>query len=483
MNIETPIYSAVLPEIVLLSAACLVLVVDVFLSDRQRWVTYTLAQLGMLGTAVTAWLTFPDARIVTFSGSYVADPLSAVIKIAVALLVSLAFLYSWAYLKQRNMVRGEYYMMGMFAALGMLVMASAHSLLSLYLGLELLSLSMYGMVAYDRDSAAGSEAAMKYFVLGALASGMLLYGMSMVYGSTGTIDMGKLAELLKSGALPDKQILLYGVVFLVVGVAFKFGAVPFHMWVPDVYQGAPLPTTLFIGTAPKLAAFAMVMRMLVEGLAEVQGDWQTMLYVLILLSLFLGNVVAIAQTNIKRMLAYSTISHVGFLLMGVVAGGQEGYAAALFYAITYAVTAAAAFAGLMLLSRAGVDCENIDDLRGLNQRSPWFALVMAVVLFSLGGFPPTIGFYGKLLVLKAAINVDLYWLVFAAVTMAVVGAYYYLRVVKAIYFDEAEDRSPLLAAGDFRLALSLNGVLVLGAGLFPGPLIQICISAMQGLPN
>ena len=352
-------------------------------------------------------------------------------------------------------------------------MVSAHSLLTIYLGLELLSLSLYAMVASDRDSIPGSEAAMKYFVLGALASGMLLYGMSMLYGATGSLDLAEIAAALSTPG-ENSMILIFGLCFIVVGLAFKFGAVPFHMWIPDVYDGAPTAVTLFIGSAPKIAAFAMAMRLLVESLGSLSVDWQGMLVILAVLSLALGNVIAIAQTSMKRMLAYSTISHVGFLLLGILAGTEAGYSAAMFYAITYAVMAIGGFAMIILLSRAGFEGDQLDDFKGLNDRSPWFAFIMLILMFSMAGVPPTVGFYAKLSVLQAVIDINMVWLAIVAVAFSIIGAFYYIRVVKLMYFDKPTSDEPLHTHTDMQIALSFNGLLVLGLGIFPGGLLALC---------
>jgi NADH-quinone oxidoreductase subunit N len=359
----------------------------------------------------------------------------------------------------------------------MSVMISAGSFLSAYLGLELLALSLYALVAFDRDSGAGSEAAIKYFVLGALASGLLLYGISMIYGASGALDFATVSETL-GRTDTDRTILVFGLVFIVIGIAFKFGAVPFHMWVPDVYQGAPTPVTLLLGSAPKIAAFALAMRLLVDGLGVLHGDWQDMLVLLAVASLALGNLVAIAQTNIKRMLAYSTIAHVGFIFLGLLAGTPEGEAAAMFYAILYALMAAGAFGVLVLLSREGLEVERIDDLRGLNQRSPWYAAMMLLLLFSMAGVPPTAGFFAKLFVLDAVVGIDMVWLALVAVFFSIIGAFYYLRVVKVMYFDAPVDESPLRAPADAVWALSLNGLTMLALGLFPAALLSICTAAV-----
>ena len=416
--------------------------------------------------------------VVVLGGTFVHDPMAALLKTSIFLVTIGAFVYARGYQTSKGSLRGEFYVLGLFAVLGMMVMISAHSLLTIYLGLELLSLSLYAMVAFDRNSSVASEAAMKYFVLGALASGMLLYGMSMLYGATGSLD---LAEISTSIAAMEESsmILIFALCFIVVGVAFKFGAVPFHMWVPDVYHGAPTAVTLFIGSAPKIAAFAMAMRLLVESMGSLMIDWQGMLVILAVLSLALGNVVAIAQTNLKRMLAYSTISHVGFLLLGILSGTQEGYSASMFYAITYALMAIGAFGMIILLSRKGYEADKLDDFKGLNERSPWFAFMMLILMFSMAGVPPTVGFYAKLSVLQAVIHVDMLWLALVAVAFSVIGAFYYIRMVKLMYFDSPESDEPLVVNTDLQIAMSVNGVAVLLLGLFPGGLLALCLNVFS----
>jgi NADH-quinone oxidoreductase subunit N len=378
---------------------------------------------------------------------------------------------------------GEFYVLALFALLGQMVMISGNNFLIIYLGLELMSLSLYALVALRRNSTVSTEAAMKYFVLGALASGFLLYGMSMLYGATGSLDLTEVAKVAASGTV-NKTILVFGVVFLVAGLAFKLGVVPFHMWVPDVYQGAPTAVTLLLGGAPKLAAFAVCIRLLVEGLLPLAVDWQQMLTVLAVMSMLIGNVTAIAQTNLKRMLAYSTISQMGFMLLGLLSGVVNGtasagaYSAAMFYSITYVLTTLGTFGLIMLLARAGFEAENIDDFKGLNQRSPWFALVMLILMVSLAGLPPMVGFYAKVSVLQAVLGTGQVWLAVFAVMMSLIGAYYYLRVVKAMYFDEPTDTAPIAVGGDMRVALSINGIAVLALGIFPGSLLAACASAI-----
>ena len=473
MNIPMSDFLLLSPEIFLLSMACIILVVEAFVGERLRHISYTLSQLTLVVAAVISWNMLDTERAVALGGTFVHDPMAALLKASIFLVVMGGFVYARSFHTSKGSLRGEYYVLGLFATLGMMVMISAHSLLTIYLGLELLSLSLYAMVATDRDSGRGSEAAMKYFVLGALASGMLLYGMSMLYGATGSLDLGEIAAALN--ATDEKSIILiFGLSFIVVGLAFKFGAVPFHMWVPDVYDGAPTAVTLFIGSAPKIAAFAMTMRLLVESLGSLSVDWQGMLVILAVLSLALGNVIAIAQTSMKRMLAYSTISHVGFLLLGILAGTEAGYSAAMFYAITYAVMAIGGFAMIILLSRAGYEADQLDDFKGLNDRSPWFAFMMLILMFSMAGVPPTVCFYAKLSVLQAVIDVNMVWLAIVAVAFSIIGAFYYIRIIKLMYFDKAESDEPLNANTDMQIAISLNGLLVLALGLFPGGLLALC---------
>ncbi|MFA7095523.1 MAG: NADH-quinone oxidoreductase subunit NuoN [Gammaproteobacteria bacterium] len=465
------------PEIFVLGMACLVLVADLFLDERNRAATYWLSQLTLAGAAVLTIALYDERPVSVFGGMFVNDAMGNVLKLFIYLLTAGVFLYARDYLKARDLFKGEFYVLGLFAVLGMMVMVSAHNFLTIYLGLELLSLSLYALVAFDRDSTVAAEAATKYFVLGSLASGMLLYGISILYGVTGSLSILEVSDFVATNTNLDLFV-VFGLVFVLVGVAFKLGAVPFHMWMPDVYHGAPTAITLFVSTAPKIAAFAMLMRLLVDGLGELHGNWQDMIVIMVLLSLAVGNIIALAQTNIKRMLAYSTISHIGFLLLGVVAGTAEGYAAAMFYTVTYALMALGGFGIVILLSRAGFEADKLDDFKGLNERSPWFAFMMLVLMFSMAGVPPTVGFYAKLLVLNAVVNVDMVWLAAVAVVFAIIGAFYYLRVVKLMYFDKPEDASALDVNTDVRLALSANGLAVLALGIFPGQLIALCTAAI-----
>ena len=466
-------YSLAASEIFLTGALCVVLLVDVFLKQEQRQVTYVLAMLALVGTAACSWYWGSNQVLTTFAGSFIAGPAANVLKMVAYLVVALVFLYSRGYLEEHGLFRGEFFVLSLFGLLGIMIMISAHSMLTMYLGLELLSLSLYALVAYNRDSAVAAESAMKYFVLGAIASGTMLYGISILYGVTGTIDFSLLAVALTG---PDGLTMpaILGLVFIVVGVAFKFGAVPFHMWLPDVYEGAPTPVTLFIASAPKIAAFALTWRVLVEAMSAMHGSWGGMLIVLSVLSLVIGNVVAIAQTNLKRMLAYSTISHVGFILFGFIAGTEQGIEAAMFYTLTYVLMSAAGFGMIILLSRKGFEAERLEDFKGLNQRSPWFALMMLLIMFSMAGVPPLVGFYAKLVVLGALIDAGLLWLAALGVVLAVIGAFYYLRVVWYMYFSEPVDRAPLEAAGDLQVVMSVNSLALLALGIMPGFLLDVC---------
>jgi NADH-quinone oxidoreductase subunit N len=475
MGFVTPDFGPAMTEIVLATGICVVMLVDLFLGDRIRGITLT---MSLATLALAAWFAGGvEGTVVTFSGSYIADPLARLLKMFTLLIVGVVFVYSNGYLRERDLLKGEYYMLGLFATLGMTVMISAHSLITMYLGLELMSLALYSMVAFDRESPVAAESAMKYFVLGAIASGVLLYGMSILYGITGSLQIDEIAAGLVATD-PRRPAVLLGTVFVLVGVAFKFGAVPFHNWVPDVYHGAPTSVTLFIGTAPKMAAFAMLSRLLYSALGPEALAWQPMLATLAVLSLIVGNVVAIAQTNIKRMLAYSTIAHVGFILLGFASGTVEGRQAALFYTLVYAVMAAAAFGIVILMSRRGFEADELDDWKGLNQRSPWFAAMMLLVMVSMIGIPPFVGFFAKLNILAALVTANETLLAVVAVLLSVVGAFYYLRVIRLMYFDQPVDTSPLLAAPDFRLVLSLNAVAVLLLGVFANPLLRLCAAAI-----
>jgi NADH-quinone oxidoreductase subunit N len=470
--------SPAIAEISVAAAACLVLLVDVFTSSRRRALTPTLTLLALaVCAALTVRYGHVTERHVLFAGMYVADELGFVLKLAGFVLVAVALLYSRTYLENRSILRGEYYVLALTALLGIFVLVSAGSLVTVYLGVELLALSVYAMVAFDRDSGISAESAMKYFVLGAIASGALLYGMSLIYGLTGTLDLAEIAARLKT---PNTAGVILGLTFIVVAVAFKLGAVPFHMWLPDVYEGAPTSVTLFIGTAPKIAYFALTLRLLAQGLAGTAIEWVRMLAVLAVLTLVVGNVVAIVQSNLKRMLAYSTIANVGFIVLGFVAGTPDGYAAALYYTLAYVLVALGSFGVILLASRKGFEADRLDDYKGLHQRDPLLALTMMVLMFSTAGVPPFIGFWAKLRIFQALWETSHLWLVVIAAAMSVVGAYYYLRVIKLMYFDEPPPALPgTLPAAGVRLALGLNAAAVLWLGLLPGPLLDLCARGIQ----
>jgi NADH-quinone oxidoreductase subunit N len=466
-------FAPAVAEITLTVAVCVILLVDAFAGERRRRLTPTLTLLALvIGAALTVYYGQVSERQVLFEGMYVADPLAVVLKLAGFLFVAVALLYSRAYLENRNILRGEYYVLALTALLGIFVLISANSLLTVYLGVELLALSVYALVAFDRDSGVSAEAAMKYFVLGAIASGALLYGMSLIYGLTGTLDLGTLASQLHA---PLNAGVVLGLTFIVVAVAFKLGAVPFHMWLPDVYEGAPTSVTLFIGTAPKIAYFALALRLLAQGLAGTEAQWSQMLTVLAVLTLVVGNVVALVQSNLKRMLAYSTIANVGFIVLGFVAGTPDGYAAAMYYTLVYVLVALGSFGVILLASSRGFEADRLDDYKGLHRRDPLLALVMMVLMFSTAGVPPFVGFWAKLRIFQVLWESGHLWLVILAAAMSVVGAYYYLRVIKLMYFDEPAGELPAARRElPVRLALGLNAVAVLVLGLLPGPLLDLC---------
>jgi len=466
------------PEISLVTAVCLILLVDVFAGTRQRALT---PALTLLALAASAGLTVAYARVpapvTLLHGMYIADELGFVLKLTGFLLVAVALLYSRTYLENRNILRGEYYVLSLTALLGIFVLISANNLLTVYLGVELLALSVYALVAFDRDSGVSAESAMKYFVLGAMASGALLYGMSLVYGLTGTLNLTEIAQRLHAPFSPG---VVLGLTFIVVAVAFKLGAVPFHMWLPDVYEGAPTSVTLFIGTAPKIAYFALALRLLAQGLAGTEGTWTQMLAALAVLTLVVGNVVALVQSNLKRMLAYSTIANVGFIVLGFVAGTPDGYAAALYYTLVYVLVALGSFGVILLASAKGFEADRLDDYKGLYRRDPLLAASMMVLMFSTAGVPPFVGFWAKLRIFQVLWESGHLWLVILAAAMSVVGAYYYLRVIKLMYFDEsAASAPPAQRETGVRLALGVNAAAVLLLGLLPAPLLDLCARILQ----
>jgi NADH-quinone oxidoreductase subunit N len=469
----------VLPEVFVLTMACAILIADLMIRQSGRMVTYLLVQLTLLGCSLIIVGTHENGVVYAFHNMFVDDAMSDVLKLLTCLALSMMLVYSRLYLTARGLFTGEFMVLVLFALLGMMVMISANNFLTLYLGLELLSLSLYTIVALQRDSSIAIEAAMKYFVLGALASSLLLYGMSMLYGATGTLELGAVTEAIRSGAA-DKNLLVFGLVFVVCGLAFKLGVVPFHMWVPDVYQGAPTAVTMLIGSAPKLAAFAFVARILVEGLQPLVQHWSGMLIILAVASMALGNFSAIAQTNIKRMFAYSTITHMGFLLLGFLSGSIEGYGASMFYAVVYALMSLGAFGMIMLLSRAdGFEADTLNDFKGLSRRSPWLAFLMLLLMFSMAGVPPTVGFYAKFSVLSAVVHAGHIWLAVVAVIFSLIGAFYYLRIVKLMYFDAPESHAPIAVGSDTALLMSINGLGVLLLGLLPNALMSACAASVQ----
>lgn len=466
-----PELKVLLPEIVLLSAASAILVIDLFLSKRGKILTYLLSQCALIVTAICCCT----------GGRFVADPFSGVLKVVILGLVFLVLLYSRSYARERSMAFSEFHTLALFSTIGMMVLVSAQSLLMIYLGLELLSLPLYALVAIQRDSALSVEAGMKYFVMGALASGMLLYGISLLFGISGSVQLTEVSAFLQNAGSREQWIGFFALAFMIAGVAFKLGAAPFHMWVPDVYQGAPTNVTLLVASAPKVAAFGMAYRLLNDTLFSYSQEWSTILMVMAILSLAIGNIVAIVQTNVKRLLAYSTISHIGYLFLGILIAPSVGYAPSLYYMIVYALVVTAGFGVLLLLSQRGIEAETFNDLKGLSQRSPWLAFIMLLVAFSLAGVPPTVGFYAKFMILSALVDGGMTWLAALALVFSIIGAFYYLKLVRAMYFEAPEDTYPIQSSLDFRVALSVNGIAILGLGMFPAPLFMICQEALGSL--
>jgi NADH-quinone oxidoreductase subunit N len=478
MDISQLKFSAAIPEIFLLCMGCFILLVDVYLPERRRIITYFLVQAALIGVfflTVPQFGEYPEP-IITFSGNYILDKLAVLSKLFIYLFSLFAFAYAREYITVRKIARSEYYLLGLFAVLGMSVMVSAYSFITIFLGLELLSLSLYAMVAMHKESDLATEAAMKYFVLGGLASGMLLYGISILYGVTGSIQIEAIAHILQTH---QDIVPTLGLIFVLAGLVFKFGAVPFHMWVPDVYQGAPTPATLFIASAPKVAAFAITIRLLVQAMPSLSVNWEHALIVVAVLSMFLGNLLAIAQTNLKRMFAYSSIAHIGYTLLGVIAGpnSSQGYSAAMFYVATYVLVVAGAFAVIIIMDKGGVEFDKLEDYRGLNARNPWLAFMMLLLLFSMAGVPPTVGFIAKLGLLEALVEAHYVWLAVLALIFALIGAYYYLRVVMLMYFEEPDEavlNQPVTISNDMLVAISINGAAALVLGLLPSYFIDLC---------
>ncbi|KTD07472.1 NADH-quinone oxidoreductase subunit NuoN [Legionella jamestowniensis] len=468
-----------LPEMIILITACAALLADLFLRERFASIAFILAEIGLVLAAVVSFLFLGSFKVTILGGLFISDDVAQLMKLFIYLSVFLCFLYSRHYLEERQIPAGDYYVLGLFSTLGMMVLVSAHSLLTIYLGLELLSLPLYAMTAIRRTNSDASEAAMKYFVMGAIASGMLLYGLSLVYGATGKLDLMDIANAVAANWQQQNTLLSFALVFILAGVGFKLAATPFHMWAPDVYQGAPTSVTLFLSSAPKIAAIGMALRILTIGLPDASAQWQQILIVMALLSTGLGNLLAITQSNIKRLLAYSAISHVGYALFGILTATAAGYAAALYYVLVYSIMTVAAFGLIVLLSRNGIEIEAVDDLKGLNKRNPWIAFMMLIVMFSMAGVPPTVGFFTKLLVLKALVDVHLTWLAVFGLLFAVIGAYYYVRIVKVMYFDEATDTTNITLSTTMNLIFSANALSLLFLGIFPAGLINACLSAFS----
>jgi len=466
-----------MPELFLLSAISLILLFDLFVSQRLKQLTYYLSQLALLITGFLAFNLIGESATI-FSGTFVLDSLGSTFKVFILGFAIIALVYTRHYLKAHDLLRNEYFVLALMSILGMMVMVSGHSLLTLYLGLEIMSLSLYALIATARDRASAIEAALKYFVLGAIASGLLLYGMSMIYGISGSLDIAQISSFAGASTLGSQQTLIlnFGLVFLVIGVAFKLGAVPFHMWVPDVYQGSPTSVTMFLSTVPKIAAIALLIRLLIDGLGDLQHYWADLFMILAVLSIAVGSLVALTQSNIKRMLAYSTISHIGFVLLGFVTGVVDGYGAAVFYVLAYILMSLAAFGSIIVLNRKGFEADQISDFQGLSKHSPWFALIMLVVMLSMAGVPPFIGFYSKLFILQQVIAEGYVLIAITAVIFAVISAYYYLQIIKTMYFDDVDKEIVISAPLDMKVVLSINGILILVVGLMPSFWMELSVS-------
>jgi len=466
-----------LPELFLLFAISLILLFDLFVSQRLKQFTYYLTQIALLITGFLAFNLIGENATI-FSGTFVLDSLGSTFKVFILGFAIIALVYTRHYLKAHELLRNEYFILAMMSILGMMVMVSGHSLLTLYLGLEIMSLSLYALIATARDRASAIEAALKYFVLGAIASGLLLYGMSMIYGISGSLDISQISSFASASTLGSQQTLIlnFGLVFLVIGIAFKLGAVPFHMWVPDVYQGSPTSVTMFLSTVPKIAAIALLIRLLIDGLGELQHYWADLFMILAVLSIAIGSLVALTQTNIKRMLAYSTISHIGFVLLGFVTGVVDGYGAAVFYVLAYILMSLAAFGSIIVLNKKGFEADQISDFQGLSKHSPWFALIMLVVMLSMAGVPPFIGFYSKLFILQQVVAEGYVILAITAVIFAVISAYYYLQIIKTMYFDDVDKEILVSAPLDMKIVLSINGILILVVGLMPSFWMELSVS-------
>ena len=478
MNFVIPDFTPAVPEMVLLALASFILIADTFWSERYKYATYYATQASLVIVGLLILFSFTSETAVTFNESFVRDAFADVLKLFIVLVSIGVFLFSKEYLQNHDFYKGEFFTLGLFAILGMFVMVSAYNFITLFVGLEIMSLAMYAMIAMQRDSSKATEAAMKYFVLGALATGLLLYGLSMIYGATGTLTIPEVKAVIEAGKA-NSTVLAFGVVFIVIGLGFKLGAVPFHMWVPDVYDGAPTAVTLFIAAAPKIAAFAIVYRLLVDGMPGLVVDWQQLLIIMAILSMVIGTVIALAQTNFKRLLAYSGIAHIGFLLLGFIAATPEGYSAAMFYVLVYAITSVAAFGMILALGRKGMEFDQIKDFAGLNKRNPWLAAMMLIIMFSMAGVPPFIGFYAKLVVLEEVIAAGFTWLAIIGVVTAIAGAFYYLRVIKVMYFDAPEQDTPLPASTrELSVGVSVYSLSLLVLGIMPAWLMAVAYNSL-----
>jgi NADH-quinone oxidoreductase subunit N len=466
-----------LPEMVILATACLALLADLFFRQRNKFIAYYISCIGLVSAALVSFLYIGTFKVIIFNGLFIGDDVAHLMKFFIYITVLLSFIYSRNYVDERQMPSGDYYVLGLFSTLGMMLLVSAHSLLTVFLALELLSLPLYAMTAIRRSDSDASEAAMKYFVMGSIASAMLLYGISLIYGATGKLDLLDVAHSISANWQQQSTLLTFALVFILSGVAFKLAVVPFHMWVPDVYQGAPSSVTLFLSAAPKIAALGMAFRLLTIGFVDITGQWQQILLVMALLSTGLGNLFAVVQTSIKRLLAYSAISHMGYSLFGILAASAAGYSAALYYILVYSITSAASFGLIVLMSSQGMEIDSVDDLKGLSKRSPWLAFMMLIIIFSLAGIPPTVGFFAKLLVLKALVDVHMTWVAVVGLLFTVIGAYYYLRIVKVMYFDKPVQVEPISINKSNTIVFSLNCLSLLYLGIFPGTLIVTCINA------
>ena len=480
MEIEIPVFTTLAPEIFLLASAALILVVDLFLKDKQKVVSYWMSVAALLLTMVLTVLTQITVDGAILSGTYKVDVFGVVLKSTVLFIVAGVFIYSRTYLEVRELLRGEFFILAIMGTLGMMILIAAHSLVTIYLGIELLSLSMYAMVVYCRENHASIESGIKYFIMGAVASGILLFGMSLIYGVAGSLDIFEIRESLLSAETIPLSV-MFGLVLMIIGVAFKFGAVPFHMWVPDVYHGSATVVGLYVGTAPKVAAFALAMRLLVEGFGAIHTQWADIFIVLAILSCLVGNVVAITQSNIKRMLGYSAVAHIGFILLGFVTGETSvtnGYLSSMFYVIVYSIMAAGAFGIVIFLSDRGFESGEIDDFKGLSKRNQWVAFIMLLIMLSMAGMPGTAGFYAKFLIIQSLVDANMIWLAILFVVFAVIGAFYYLRIIKCMYFDNAYKEALPDSKFEFRILLGVNGIVILGFGIFPDGVISLCRMAL-----